>query len=458
MLNFEILFQLDKKFLREVKLSRKLLERSDYCSISYLSKQLDCTEKTTRAALQILASDLPPEWKLLHSKNIGVFLEKPLNSTNDTLFSYLAENTLTFQIIYHLYEEKYERVADLADDLFISVPLLYKYLTHLEEELIKSGIYLNKKPLQLEGNENNIRMFYYSFFADLSYSCILNKNSAQEYLESYDGFSANIIKKDVSHLMLSILINRLVHGHFITEPINLLVSDSNFLCATLLSEKLHADFHVALSQEELTWIAFSLFEQNQPGNDGNHLLTQHADFKALLAKLSNLFPLHLEKDEIFKQILANQIVYANTTNTLAVMTSKNIVLDAYFEEHQADLYKAVSDIYVSFDADSSLFQINTIENVIETMFYFIDQDTTSIKRALLLTQKGEAWERFISTTITSKVHHKLVISTEKELSLNDDFDLIISDHCIPDAPQPTVVISLFPTDRDVKAIESVLNH
>ncbi|MBC1490558.1 hypothetical protein HCI99_01815 [Listeria booriae] len=325
MLNFEILFHLDKKFLREVKLSRKLLERSDYCSISYLSKQLDCTEKTTRAALQILTSDLPPDWKLRHSKNVGVFLEKPLNSTNDTLFSYLAENTLTFQIIYHLYEEKYERVADLADDLFISVPLLYKYLTHLEEELIKSDIYLNKKPLQLEGNENNIRMFYYSF--------ILNTNSAQEYLKSYDDFSANVIKKDVSDLMLSILINRLVHSHFITEPINLLISDNNFLCATLLSEKLHTDFHVTLSQEELTWIAFSLFEQNQPGNDGNHLLTQHADFKALLAKLSNLASLNLEKDETFKQILANQIVYANPTNTLAVMTSKNIVLEAYFEEH-----------------------------------------------------------------------------------------------------------------------------
>ncbi|MBC1503641.1 helix-turn-helix domain-containing protein [Listeria booriae] len=449
MLNFEILFHLDKKFLREVKLSRKLLERSDYCSISYLSKQLDCTEKTTRAALQILTSDLPPDWKLRHSKNVGVFLEKPLNSTNDTLFSYLAENTLTFQIIYHLYEEKYERVADLADDLFISVPLLYKYLTHLEEELIKSDIYLNKKPLQLEGNENNIRMFYYSF--------ILNTNSAQEYLKSYDDFSANVIKKDVSDLMLSILINRLVHSHFITEPINLLISDNNFLCATLLSEKLHTDFHVTLSQEELTWIAFSLFEQNQPGNDGNHLLTQHADFKALLAKLSNLASLNLEKDETFKQILANQIVYANTTNTLAVMTSKNIVLEAYFEEHQADLYKAVSDIYVFFDANSSLFRINTIENVIETMFYFIDQDKTSIKRALLLTHKGEAWERFISTTITSKVHHKLIISTEKELSLNDGYDLIISDHCILGASQPTVVISLFPTDRDIKAIESVLN-
>ncbi|MBC1524840.1 hypothetical protein HB884_11585 [Listeria booriae] len=449
MLNFEILFHLDKKFLREVKLSRKLLERSDYCSISYLSKQLDCTEKTTRAALQILTSDLPPDWKLRHSKNVGVFLEKPLNSTNDTLFSYLAENTLTFQIIYHLYEEKYERVADLADDLFISVPLLYKYLTHLEEELIKSDIYLNKKPLQLEGNENNIRMFYYSF--------ILNTNSAQEYLKSYDDFSANVIKKDVSDLMLSILINRLVHSHFITEPTNLLISDNNFLCATLLSEKLHTDFHVTLSQEELTWIAFSLFEQNQPGNDGNHLLTQHADFKALLAKLSNLASLNLEKDETFKQILANQIVYANTTNTLAVMTSKNIVLEAYFEEHQADLYKAVSDIYVFFDANSSLFRINTIENVIETMFYFIDQDKTSIKRALLLTHKGEAWERFISTTITSKVHHKLIISTEKELSLNDGYDLIISDHCILGASQPTVVISLFPTDRDIKAIESVLN-
>ncbi|MBC6134194.1 hypothetical protein HB825_05000 [Listeria booriae] len=449
MLNFEILFHLDKKFLREVKLSRKLLERSDYCSISYLSKQLDCTEKTTRAALQILTSDLPPDWKLRHSKNVGVFLEKPLNSTNDTLFSYLAENTLTFQIIYHLYEEKYERVADLADDLFISVPLLYKYLTHLEEELIKSDIYLNKKPLQLEGNENNIRMFYYSF--------ILNTNSAQEYLKSYDDFSANVIKKDVSDLMLSILINRLVHSHFITEPTNLLISDNNFLCATLLSEKLHTDFHVTLSQEELTWIAFSLFEQNQPGNDGNHLLTQHADFKALLAKLSNLASLNLEKDETFKQILANQIVYANTTNTLAVMTSKNIVLEAYFEEHQADLYKAVSDIYVFFDANSSLFRINTIENVIETMFYFIDQDKTSIKRALLLTHKGEAWERFISTTITSKVHHKLIISTEKELSLNDGYDLIISDHCILGASQPTVVISSFPTDRDIKAIESVLN-
>lgn len=96
----------------------------------------------------------------------------------------------------------------------------------------------------------------------------------------------------------------------------MLISDSNFLCATLLSEKLHTDFHVTLSQEELTWIAFSLFEQNQPGNDGNHLLTQHADFKALLAKLSNLASLNLEKDETFKQILANQIVYANTTNTL----------------------------------------------------------------------------------------------------------------------------------------------
>ncbi|MBC2159221.1 hypothetical protein HCB21_05505 [Listeria booriae] len=458
MLNFEILFHLDKKFLREVKLSRKLLERSDYCSISYLSNQLDCTEKTTRAALQILASDLPPDWKLLHSKNIGVFLEKPLNSTNDTLFSYLAENTLTFQIIYHLYEEKYERVADLADDLFISVPLLYKYLTHLEEELAKSDIYLNKKPLQLEGKEDNIRMFYYLFFNDISYAFILNNNSAEAYLKTYHRFFSDAIQKDMYPLMLSIVIHRLDLHHFITESTNLLISDTNFLCATLLGEKLYADFDVKLSQEELTWLAFALFNQNQPDHDGNALLTQHSDFRNLLAKLSTLAPLDLEKDATFKQILANQIVYANTTNTLAVMTSKNIVLDAYFEEHQADLYKAVSDIYASFDANSSLFRINTIENVIETMFYFIDQDTTSIKRALLLTQKGEAWERFISTTITSKVHHKLIISTEKELSLNDGYDLIISDHCIPDASQPTVVISLFPTDRDVKAIESVLNQ
>ncbi|WP_171002396.1 helix-turn-helix domain-containing protein [Listeria newyorkensis] len=459
MLNFKNLFKMDKKFLREVKLGRCLLEKSGYCSVSYLSEQLHCTEKTTRTTLKSLSIHIPAGWQLVESKNVGIRLDKPPHITNRSIFNTLVQGTLTYQIIHSLYTESYERVADLAADLFISVPLLYRYLAHIQSELAQCHLFLNKKPLRLHGDESNIRAFYYHFFYDLTADSH-NINSAHQellndcitFINQLRGTKPTKNELRVDHFSLGIMLHRISRGHYLTMEPQLLTSSSNFLATTLLKEKIEYGLCISLPTDELQWLSYILFELGKRNHDTKTALLQHPEFNKLVHNISLASQFELTHDTTFKQILANQITYANGRIDWQLVTSKSVVLEEYFEQNQAELYANISQLYKAFDDESSLFKICSPENILEIMFYLADINKSITKKVCLLTSKGKAWERFVSDIITAKIDLQLVILN----SMTEDADILITDYSIDNPKIPTVAISLFPTEKDIAAIDFIL--
>ncbi|WP_348923012.1 helix-turn-helix domain-containing protein [Enterococcus rotai] len=167
-------FFLNDKNKKKLELFKELIFKDgEKVSFSYLQHYLGISLSTLKRYFDELEGDFQnnPELKQIYfEKNMGGY---QLNNHSHFKIDYLVihmrlyylNESLQFKIISSILSQHYATAEELADDLFVSIPYLYKQINTLNEQLsiFHLKVIFNVTE-NLQGEEKFLRMFYFYFY------------------------------------------------------------------------------------------------------------------------------------------------------------------------------------------------------------------------------------------------------------------------------------------------------
>ena len=149
---------------RRLALLEQLYYRRDGWSSDQLLSELNCS-------LPILLNDIElingenPNFQIIKTKGLyRLIVDKTVSLGN--LYANILNTCPEFQIIEELLYEECENITALAKKLYLSSSNTQRYLKKIEKVLTQAGMELCYRPLRIEGNEAEIRNFYYRFYSE----------------------------------------------------------------------------------------------------------------------------------------------------------------------------------------------------------------------------------------------------------------------------------------------------
>lgn len=159
----------------------KLYYRWDGCSNDELLSELDCS-------LPILINDIETineeQMNYQINKIKGLYRLTMDNKVSlGNVYADVLNRNPEFQIIEELLYEKCDSITALSKKLYLSTSNTQRALKKIEKTLAEAGMNLCYRPLRIEGNEGEIRTFYYRFFSErqIAFESTLPNLTPQQY-------------------------------------------------------------------------------------------------------------------------------------------------------------------------------------------------------------------------------------------------------------------------------------
>lgn len=201
----------DASIKRKVTILNQLLESDIPLPFSKIAELCKVSQKTLRRDIQTLSEHFPD---MILQENASVSLN-PLQS-REPIFEFIDEqikSNMLFSIVENTFYGEYESIDYLAEKFFIAESTLRKHLSLLKKVLKPFHLTLNLSPVEILGNEVNIRYFYFHFFEhSLEYSGPIYPEAKQSDLY-------NVLRSFVHNngLILNVDYHRLMRWFFIGE-------------------------------------------------------------------------------------------------------------------------------------------------------------------------------------------------------------------------------------------------
>lgn len=148
--------------MRRLLLLEKLYYRQEGWSSVQLLDELNCSLPILLNDIELINAEYP-NFQIV--KVMGLYrliIDKSVSL--GTLYANFLNTCPEFQIIEELLYEECENITALAKRLFLSSSNTQRYLKKIEKTLLEAGMELCYRPLRIEGNEGEIRNFYYRFY------------------------------------------------------------------------------------------------------------------------------------------------------------------------------------------------------------------------------------------------------------------------------------------------------
>lgn len=126
---------------------------------------------TLNTSLPILLNDIElineeyPSFQIVKTKGLYYVIDEKKVSLGE-LYADFLNNCPEFQIIEELLYEECESIPGLSKKLYLSSSNTQRCLKKIEKALWDAGMELCYRPLRIEGNEGEIRDFYYHFYSE----------------------------------------------------------------------------------------------------------------------------------------------------------------------------------------------------------------------------------------------------------------------------------------------------
>ncbi|PEF68726.1 helix-turn-helix domain-containing protein [Bacillus cereus] len=155
---------MEKDIYRKQQIITYLIQKINWVTTQEIAQQLTCSEKTIRKDIQQLSYILPAGWKIETQKGKGIQLCKTDGASSQEVFSMLAQSTLQFQMLEHLFFYKTPSIINLSEVLFVQPTMIMQQMKYIQQTVTSYGLKLTSRPIQLTGHEWQIRMYYVQFF------------------------------------------------------------------------------------------------------------------------------------------------------------------------------------------------------------------------------------------------------------------------------------------------------
>lgn len=461
----------------------ELLMNNEFVTLTIASEQLNSPIKTIKTDIVELEMLLAPA-KITFSKKEGICLKSPLNFCKSKIYQKFIQNSIEFQMIEKVFLKNFDKVEDLAEDLYISLSTVKRFAQRINQFLQIEGFTINLKKMQLIGDSHSICNFMKVYFYE-KYGVAENFLSSVE-LTIIDQIIVQIIQKScpskkVSNLDFSLLNSLRFYTY---SAINLLKNDSRNLFQithnqkfelwkdTYFCDEFYSQFNLPLSLNNLHNISYLFFSDNyaesidaiyRESERDRHMYLKYQKIKTLVH--------HIEKKAEGKSIDFDEIILrlynldSQIHGRTFVLYDKNkefyngiINLYGHFPERiihslQGIYYLSPHKEYLVYEA------IFTILTQWPGLLECLERSKPTVKAALLFNSEMEYMDVLCERINYNLKGHLSCIPIEitsiNELEkLVDKFDCIITN--IPDIYIKDIPVVLVPSVPDAKSFAKMM--
>ena len=130
-----------------------------------LEETLNISKMTVLSTLEFANTLLPATLSIVIIDK-GVQLRNESEQSIDMALIDIAKQTISYQVLKHVFYDENLHIRKLADKLFISESALRVRIAHMNKVLRAFGCSISFYDVKINGDETNIRYFYYAFFSE----------------------------------------------------------------------------------------------------------------------------------------------------------------------------------------------------------------------------------------------------------------------------------------------------
>ena len=159
---------LSKKQRRQLELLEILIKEKRWFHLKELAKRLDCTEHSLKEDLSNLRSTFTEF--LIESSTNGIKISYEDSVGLEVVYHHFFKESQAFALIEYLFFHK-----DVSNDYIcrkfdLSYQSFYRLIRTINQKLqTKYNVKIDLKPLNLVGDETDVRFFYAQYFAERYY-------------------------------------------------------------------------------------------------------------------------------------------------------------------------------------------------------------------------------------------------------------------------------------------------
>ena len=304
-----------------------LFNVNDWCTLQQLSEKTNYSKSTIWRLLSIMGEVLPPGWHIEKNDIKGIRLVKPQNSTLESVWIYLKEKSILFQILDLIVLHNGVSLDEIMEKTHVSRSTIYRQVNLIKEIVEPLGMRIKNNPFMIEGEEKKIRKFI------MQYLALVGKNLKPPYVETFhiEEFKTTLLNEtskysislhmgalhrlasaiDISNLRIS-------YGRFVTYPDYVMSEIENsevFKVAKSMFHFMKKCPNRDLQLQELLYFALHLENEKMPKNRTQDIIEIRTRLREntresskfcnyFLRELSNYVGVDIAQDDTFIYNLA----------------------------------------------------------------------------------------------------------------------------------------------------------
>lgn len=182
---------ISKVDLRRLKLIDVLTSSENTIPFDELSKVMSSSERIILDDIRELNKEYD-EALQISIINGNVHIKKKLNFGFEDILHDVLSSSQSFQILESLFFNPYKSIEKMALDSYTSTSTMYRKVMHINNSLYEGfNIKLRTTPLSIEGNESDIRKFYYQLFTskykffEWPFHAYINEKELESFMYSF---------------------------------------------------------------------------------------------------------------------------------------------------------------------------------------------------------------------------------------------------------------------------------
>ncbi|WP_035052130.1 helix-turn-helix domain-containing protein [Carnobacterium pleistocenium] len=474
-------FLMDSSSLRRLELMELLNSSGNWWTVEEIALRLNCSVRSVKADIYYYNNFSSNSIKLITSNHYGVKLILPASFQMESIYQEMLADNVNCQILECLYQEKLNSIEDYADYLFTSTSSIIRNVKHINLFLEEYNLTVQRNPMRIVGQEQQIRYFYSIFFWE-KYGTKIGGTQYLEFdearriiqrLEKSTDIALSPIIENKLAICLLICLERISKGYIMQEytaPIKLNKA------ALAIIESFVANIQMAIPKQEIEFMGFYLtnrylnpdFQLNEVTRE-QLTIFQHID--QFLTGFSKKNSFVLPNKEVVKRSIFQYIVYKREfqgNDFFLVNRTKNTLVNIDKIYHSF-----IKLVFAEVENWTNTGEITKTEDeVIEILYLLIvywEGLTAQILqlqekiKVLLISQFGKAHELFLSDILRSYFPNELdCFSLTDEKFQASEIGLVITDTQIEDPRKetlrkvPVIGIEYAPNERNWKTIQSIL--
>ena len=263
-----------------------IIEREHDFTIVALSERLTISQRTMVKDIQAIKSHFGEtiELRSLHS---GFHFDERDRVRYQEKKEALLENEVLFEIIGTIFYGEPVALAELAHQYSYAESTLRRFLVRVEPIVAEYGLTLTLNPVNLVGDEANIRKFFFDFYYSSEqtpftirppeglHALILNELSGK--LGTYELGTGTTVSAFYYHLYITMV--RVNQNQFVSLPDWLKTIDyqeKDFQLLYSLQARIHQEYEIYLPKEEFSWVHLSVIAKRTIHRvDQERVFSQH---------------------------------------------------------------------------------------------------------------------------------------------------------------------------------------